>query len=100
MSTLDYEYTIEKMPSAIEAIQDIHLKKGPASVPLIHEIAQATGAPQFIEDAKVWERVMELNAQKVKAFCGEEGDKGTETGSLWGCVTIAKTMRRAVGGEM
>lgn len=100
MSELDYQHTKDHLPGAIDEIERIHLQVLPASIDEVMEVAKATEAPQFIKDAEEWARVLELNAQYIKAICGEEGDKGTETGSLQGIVTIAKKMCAAVGGDM
>lgn len=99
MSMFDYEPIIEKMPGKIEAIEAIHLAKMPQSVEAVMEAAKASGAPQFVKDAEEYERVIGINADYMRKFCGQEGDKGTESGSLQGIVTIAKKLRIAVGGE-
>lgn len=100
MSTFDYQHVIDKMPAGIEAVQDAHLKKLVASVEPIMECAKASGAPQFIEDAKEWARLVEINTEYIKRLLGDEGDQATETGSFYGIITAAKHVKKAVGGDM
>jgi len=99
MSELDYEVVLQRLPAAIEAIQEQHLKKIPASVEIVNQAAKASGSPQFERDAKEWERVVGINTEYVTRICGQEGDTAADQGSLWGFVYACKQVKKAVGGD-
>lgn len=95
MATLDADLILEKAPGIIDPLTELYCKKYPALGDNIVEIAQSTGIPKFIADAKSVKEVFDLNAKNFAAKTGTEGDSLQGDGTFWGVVAAAKKIKAA-----
>lgn len=98
MSTYNLEDAAAKLPASIENMVDLVSKLQQTGDYLV-ELANETGAQQFINDAKAAKQTTDGLAEQIKAFVGEEGDSATGVGTLWGSYGAVKRMNKAFNGE-